>query len=91
MIEIGFCKFGIIFGLNIIKKICGGVIVVTAATANVPGYICTFLALVCVDNGKGGCLWNDSAFIPNRKDMQLNVSSYSAYAHYTDEGREMNV
>jgi len=57
MIEIGFCKFGCNHSwIKYNKKICGGVIVVTAATANVPGHICTFLALVCVDSGKGGCL-----------------------------------
>ena len=93
MIEIGFCKFGCNhLWIKYNKKIRGGVIVVvTAATANVPGYICTFLASVWLDSGKGGCLWNGSNFIPNGKDLRLNVGLYSADVHYTDEGRQMNV
>jgi hypothetical protein len=55
---IGFCKFG--YNHSWIKNnkiICAGVIViVNLATANVLGYICTFLASVCLDTGKGGCL-----------------------------------
>jgi len=55
MIEIGFCKFGCNhLWIKYNKKIRGGGIVVTAATANVPGCICTFLASVCFDDGKGG-------------------------------------
>jgi len=57
MIEIGFCKFGCNqLWIKYNTKICAGVIVITAATANVPGYICTFLASVWFDSGTGGCL-----------------------------------
>ena len=58
MVEIGFCKFGCNhLWIKFNNKICAGVfVIVTAATANVPGYIGTFLASVCFDNSKGGCL-----------------------------------
>jgi hypothetical protein len=43
MIEIGFCKFGCNhLWIKYNKKICAGVIVITAAIANVPGYL-TFM------------------------------------------------
>jgi hypothetical protein len=58
MIAIGFCTFGCnhLWIKYNEKNKCWCYVVVTAATANVPGYICTFLASMCLENGKGGCL-----------------------------------